>query len=478
MNTDYFNENFLWGAALSAGQCEGAYKADGKGMTLSDYLPDAKRGRWDGMAKIDDVIAGKISYDYCPSHKAIDFYHRYKEDIAMLAELGIKALRTSINWARIFPNGDESTPNMKGLEFYKNVINECKKYNIEPIITLNHFDTPANLYINYGGWGNRKLIDFFANYCKAVFEYFKDDVIYWIPINEINMLVHHPIVGGFINVNNVENKNQLIYKAAHNQLVASALVKKIAKSINPKFQIGSMLGAGKYYPYSCNPEDVLKAINHDRDDYLFCDVQFFGEYPFYSKRLFEEKGVKLDITEDDKILLKENTCDFLSLSYYSSRVVKHVLTDEKTTSGNVANSLSNPYLETTEWGWQIDPVGLRITLNELYDRYHKPLFIVENGLGTKDEVNSDGEIIDDYRIDYHKKHIEQLKEAIIDGVEIMGYLSWGTIDLTSASSGEMSKRYGFIYVDLDNDGNGTLKRTKKKSFSWYKKVIESNGKSC
>lgn len=465
---------FLWGAALSANQCEGAYNVDGKGMNLSDYLPDSKRGRWPGMANIDEVIKGNISYDYYPTHNATDFYHRYKEDIGLLGEMGIKALRISINWPRIYPNGDETTPNEKGLKFYKNVIDEMKKYNIEPIITLNHFDTPANLYINYGGWSNRKLIEFFGNYCRTMFEYFKDDVKYWIPINEINMIEHYPIVGGFINVEGREDKNQIIYQSGHHQLVATALAKKIAKEINPNFQIGAMLGAGKYYPYSCNPEDIFEGIKRDRADYLFCDVQFFGEYPFYSKRLFEEKNVKLDITEEDKKLLKENTCDFLSLSYYSSRVVKHVVSDEKTTQGNISKSLVNPYLESTAWGWQIDPIGLRITLNELYDRYKKPLFVVENGLGTDDKIDENNEINDDYRIDYHKKHLEQLKESIEDGVELIGYLTWGTIDLTSASTGEMTKRYGFIYVDLDNDGKGTMNRMKKKSFFWYKDFIKNN----
>ncbi len=476
MNKSIFKKNFLWGGSLASQQCEGAYNIDGKGMKLGNYLPDAKHGRWDAMAKIDDAIAGKLSYDYYPSHKAIDFYHNYKEDIAMLSELGIKALRISINWPRIFPSGDEDKPNVKGIEFYKNIIDELKKYKIEPIITLNHFDTPANLYVKYGGWNNRKLIDFFANFCRTMFEHFKEDVVYWIPFNEINMMIHHPLVGGFVNVNGLENKDQVIYQAAHYQLVANALVKKIAKSINPNFQIGSMLGAGKYYPYSCNPEDVLEGIHRDREDYLFSDVQFLGEYPFYTKRLFEEKNIKLDITDEDKLLLKENTCDFLSISYYSSRLVKHIVTDEKITSGNVANTIANPYLETTAWGWQIDPIGLRITLNELYDRYHKPLFIVENGLGTSDELTNDRQINDDYRINYHRKHIEQLKESIIDGIDIIGYLSWGIIDVTSASGGEMSKRYGFIYVDLDDDGNGTLERIQKKSFHWYKKLIESNGK--
>lgn len=471
-NKGKLSDKFLWGAASCATQCEGGYKEGGKGLTLTDVFPDASHGRFEAMKDIDNSI--KTLYEYYPSHKATDFYHRYEEDIELLAELGVKVYRTSINWARIFPKGDEPNPNKAGLEFYSKVFDKCIEHNIQPVITLNHFDTPLYLYEKYGGWRNRKLIEFFVNYASVVMNEYKDKVKYWIPINEINMIAHLPLVGGLININEDENKKQIIYEAAHNQLIANALVVKKAKEINPEFQLGCMLAAGKYYPNTCDPKDIFEGIKKDWMDYLFADIQVFGKYPFYINRYFKENNINLSISDEEKEILLNNTVDFVSISYYSSRLVSADNKNSNFIGGNVAKTLKNPYLETTSWGWQIDPIGLRIVLNELYDRYEKPLFIVENGLGAVDELENDT-VNDDYRINYHSKHIEQMIEAIKDGVDIIGYTSWGTIDLVSASTGEMSKRYGFVYVDLDNDGIGTRNRIKKKSFEWYKKVIATNG---
>ncbi|MFS0883249.1 6-phospho-beta-glucosidase [Metabacillus niabensis] len=465
-------KNFLWGGAISASQSEGAYLEGGKGLTVTDIFPDAKNGRWEALKDIDKAY--NTNYAYYPSHKAIDFYHHYKEDIALLAEMGFKAFRISINWARIFPNGEESEPNEEGLKFYDSLFSECLKYNIEPVVTINHFETPLKLYQKYGGWKDRKLIDLFVNYCEVIFERYKNKVKYWINFNEINMILHLPIVGG-VDVSNEANPEQVKYQAAHHQLVAAALATKKAREINPEFKIGCMLGAGKTYAYTCHPDDVWKAYTKDREDLMLIDVQVRGYYPTYTNRFFEEKNITIDITEEDLITLRENTVDYISLSYYSSRLTSADSKRNDMTGANINPSLRNPYLKTSEWGWQIDPMGLRLTLNDLYDRYQKPLFIVENGLGANDVIEEDGTINDDYRISYLREHIKALKQAIKDGVDLIGYTTWGCIDIVSASNGEMSKRYGFIYVDLDDDGNGTFKRLKKKSFDWYKRVIETNG---
>ena len=346
--------------------------------------------------------------------------------------------------------------------------------NIEPVVTINHFETPLKLYQKYGGWKDRKLIDLFVNYCEVIFERYKNKVKYWINFNEINMILHLPIVGG-VDVSNEANPEQVKYQAAHHQLVAAALATKKAREINPEFKIGCMLGAGKTYAYTCHPDDVWKAYTKDREDLMLIDVQVRGYYPTYTNRFFEEKNITIDITEEDLITLRENTVDYISLSYYSSRLTSADSKRNDMTGANINPSLRNPYLKTSEWGWQIDPMGLRLTLNDLYDRYQKPLFIVENGLGANDVIEEDGTINDDYRISYLREHIKALKQAIKDGVDLIGYTTWGCIDIVSASNGEMSKRYGFIYVDLDDDGNGTFKRLKKKSFDWYKRVIETNG---
>lgn len=473
MTTSNFQDDFLWGGAVAANQCEGAFDVDGKGLSPVDVLPDVHHGRWDAL--MNPTKALETDYGFYPSHESIDFYHRYKEDLALMAEMGFKTFRTSICWARIFPNGDETEPNEAGLKFYDDLFNECQRLGMEPLVTIQHFDTPVALMTKYGGWKNRKLIDFYLNYCEVVFKRYKDNVKYWLTFNEINMILHIPFFGGGLDLTNEENPEEVKYQSAHHQLVASAMATKLGHSINPDFQIGCMLAAGATYPNTCAPEDVWKSLEADREGYFFIDVQARGYYPSYSKRFFKENNITLEIAEGDLEVMKENTVDFISFSYYSSRLTSADPKVNEETEGNVFASLKNPYLKASEWGWQIDPLGLRTTMNQIYDRYQKPLFVVENGLGAKDVVEADGSIIDDYRIAYLREHIREMGEAIADGVECLGYTTWGCIDLVSAGSGEMSKRYGFIYVDRDNDGNGTLNRSKKKSFDWYKEVIASNG---
>lgn len=476
MNKDFnrFPENFLWGGALAANQCEGGYKEGGKGLTTVDLCPAGLNRRKVMEGKID--VLKPLENEYYPSHEAIDFYHRYKEDIALFAEMGFKCLRVSIAWSRIFPNGDEEIPNEEGLKFYDSMFDEMIRFGIEPVVTICHFDTPIGIIEKFGGWKNRKFINFYLNYCEAIFKRYKDKVKYWMTFNEINMILHLPFMGAGVRFEKGDNELQIKYQSAHHELIASALATKMAHEIIPNSKVGCMLAAGEFYPYSCNPEDVLLAKEKDRENLFFIDVQSRGEYPGYAKRFLRENGIEIVFKEDDEEILKNNTVDFIGFSYYSSRCASsdsEVLKGQ--TAGNVFKTVRNPNLKVSEWGWQIDPLGLRITCNSLYDRYQKPLFIVENGLGANDVIEEDGSINDDYRIEYLKEHVKAMKEAIIDGVDLIGYTPWGCIDIVSASTGEMKKRYGFIYVDKDNKGNGTLKRSKKKSFYWYKKVIESNG---
>ena len=468
-------EDFLWGGATAANQCEGGYKEGGRGLANVDVAPHGE----DRFL----VLSGKMKMFECddehyyPAHEAIDMYHNYKEDIKLFAEMGFKCYRLSIAWTRIFPTGEEEYPNEEGLKFYENIFDECLKYGIEPLVTICHFDVPMYLVEKYGAWRNRKLIDLYVKYCEAIFTRFKDKVKYWLTFNEINMILHLPFIGGGLYIEDGENEEQIKYQAAHHQLVASALATKLARKINPEFKIGCMLAAGNTYAYTCNPKDVFKSIEKDRENYFFIDVQSRGEYPAYAIKELERKGINIVMEENDTQILKENTVDFISFSYYSSRCTSADPEIGAQTEGNVFATIKNPHLKASEWGWQIDPLGLRITMNSLYDRYQKPLFIVENGLGAVDTPDENGYVSDDYRIDYLREHIKAMIDAVeIDGVDLMGYTPWGCIDLVSASTGEMKKRYGFIYVDKDNEGNGTLKRSKKKSFDWYKKVIASNGK--
>ena len=470
------DKNFLWGGATAANQCEGGYKEGGRGLANVDVTPHGK-DRY-------PVLAGKMKMleldndHYYPALKSIDMFHHFREDIKLFGEMGFKTYRLSIGWTRIFPNGDELEPNEEGLKFYEELFKECHKYGIEPLVTITHFDCPIHLIKEYGGWRNRKLIEFYQRLVTVLFNRYKGLVKYWLTFNEINMILHAPFIGGGIVFESGDNEAQIKFTAAHNQLVASAYATKIAHEIDPNNKVGCMLAAGNYYPYTCNPEDVFKAMNLDRENYFFIDVQSRGEYPKYALKQLEREKIDVGMTTEDIKVLKENTVDFISFSYYSSRTASADPEINKTTAGNIFASIKNPYLKASEWGWQIDPLGLRITMNMLYDRYQKPLFIVENGLGAKDTLTENGEVIDDYRIDYLRAHIKSFMDAVeLDGIELWGYTPWGCIDLVSAGTGEMSKRYGFIYVDRDDAGNGSLKRSKKKSFTWYKNVISSNGEN-
>jgi len=467
-------KDFLWGGATAANQCEGGYDKGGRGLANVDVTPQGP-DRFPIMMGIKKHLAFEDGY-YYPAKEAIDMYSNWKEDIALFAEMGFKTYRMSIGWTRIFPKGDETEPNEEGLLFYENIFKECKKYGIEPLVTITHFDCPIHLIKEYGGWKNRKLVGFYENLVRVLFTRYKGLVKYWLTFNEINMILHLPFMGAGLVFEEGENKEQAKYTAIHHELVASALATKIAKEIDPEMMIGCMLAAGESYAYDCKPENAWEALQKNREGYFLIDVQSRGYYPNFTLKDLERKGVTIPWEEGDKELLAENTVDFISFSYYSSKVAKVKDENDETTAGNVFGGVKNPHLQASEWGWQIDPLGLRTTMNNLYDRYQKPLFIVENGLGAVDTPDENGAINDDYRIDYMKKHLEQMIKAVeLDGVDLLGYTSWGCIDLVSASTGEMKKRYGFIYVDRDNDGNGTNKRTKKKSFDWYKQVIATNG---
>ncbi len=471
-----FSKNFLWGGASAANQCEGAYLEGGRGLSNTDVAPIGK-DRFDILIGKKKVTVPDESLFY-PTHEATDFYHRYKEDIKLLADMGFSVYRMSISWSRIFPNGDEDTPNEEGLRFYEKVFLECKKYGIEPLVTITHFDVPMHLVTKYGAWRNRKLIKFYENLVTVIFTRFKGLVKYYLTFNEINMIMHAPFLSAGLVFEEGENEEQIKYIAAHHQLVASAIATKIAHEIDPEIMVGCMLAGGEAYPLTSKPQDVFEALKINRENYYFIDVQSRGVYPSYVMRELERKDIKIPFEDGDKELLRNYTVDFISFSYYNSRCAAADPDQVEVAKGNVMVSVKNPYLEVSEWGWPIDPLGLRITLNQIYDRYQKPMFIVENGLGAVDEPDENGYVEDDYRIAYLKEHIRAMRDAVtLDGVDLMGYTAWGPIDLVSAGTGEMKKRYGFVYVDRDNDGNGTLNRIPKKSFTWYKKVIESNGKN-
>ncbi len=466
MSKTSFPEGFLWGGATAANQLEGAYNVDGKGLTIQDHLPNGIGALTEIPTEDNKKLVG------------IDFYHRYAEDIKLFAEMGFKVFRLSIAWARIFPNGDESEPNEAGLEFYDKVFDECAKYGIEPLVTLSHYETPYHLAKTYDGWVDRRLIGFFENYARTVFTRYQHKVKYWLTFNEINSILHIPVFNGVMTPVDELPKSKL-YQAVHHQLVASASATKIAHEINPELKVGCMVIAAPVYTLTSNPEDALKALQTDHDNMLFTDVHVRGDYPSYAKRLFRENNIELNITDEDREKLS-HTVDFISFSYYMSRCVSvdPTATIAKT---NIVKGVKNPYLQESAWGWQIDPKGLRIVLNTMYDRYQKPLFIVENGLGAVDELvtdeNGNKTVNDDYRIKYLNDHMVQMEEAIKDGVELWGYTSWGCIDLVSASTAQLKKRYGYIYVDRNDDGTGTLERYRKKSFYWYKEVIATNGGS-
>lgn len=461
-----FPKNFLWGGAVAANQCEGAYQEDGKGLSVQGVLPRGIRG---SRTKLPTEENLKL--------EAIDFYHRYPQDIKMFAEMGFKVFRTSIAWSRIFPKGDEEQPNEAGLEFYDRVFEECRKYGIEPLVTLSHYETPLYLAETYNGWTDRRMIGFYERYVRTVFKRYRGKVKYWLTFNEINSLLHAPFMsGGIANMQGLTEQD--LYQAAHHELVASALATKIGHEMMPDAMIGCMILSMPTYPLTPSPDDVIAAMDAEHRNYFYGDVHVRGKYPGYMKRYFREHGIQIQFAPEDEEILK-NTVDFVSFSYYMSVCATSDPEKQKKGLGNLLGGVPNPTLKASDWGWQIDPKGLRYVLNMFYDRYQKPLFIVENGLGAVDVLNEDENgnktVEDDYRIQYLKDHLIQVGEAVQDGVEIMGYTSWGCIDVVSASTAELKKRYGYIYVDRNDDGTGTMERYKKKSFYWYQKVIESNG---
>lgn len=474
-----FPKDFLWGGALAAHQFEGGWDQGGKGPSVADVMTAGAAGKPREITKT--VEEGK----FYPNHEAIDFYNRYKEDVALFAEMGLNSLRTSINWTRIFPKGDEAEPNEAGLQFYDDLFDELLKNGIEPVITLTHFEMPLHLAQNYGGFRNRKVVDFFVKFAEVVFKRYKNKVKYWMTFNEINNMMDYtnPIflwtnVG--VQVEEGENAKEVMYTAAHHVLLASALSVKIGRQINPDFQIGAMVSHVPIYPLTAHPKDAMLAEESMHLRYFFPDVQVRGYYPNYTLKEFERDGLNIPIQEGDAEILAQGKVDYLGFSYYMSNVVDHKDENNDDEAANVHGKIpyqvDNPYLKASDWGWTIDPVGLRYTLNRFWDRYQIPLFIVENGFGAIDTVEEDGSIHDEARISYLREHIKQMGIAIDhDGVELMGYTPWGIIDIVSFTTGEMKKRYGMIYVDRDNEGNGTMERSKKDSFDWYKKVIETNG---
>lgn len=485
-----FKEGFLWGGATAANQLEGAWNVDGKGPSNDDVTTNGTHTQpryvtyvlEDGteckepMFTITELPKGAtlkpLDGLLYPNHDGIDFYHHYKEDIALFAEMGFKCFRLSIAWARIFPTGLETEPNEEGLKFYDQVFDECIKYGIEPVVTISHYETPIGLTNAWNSWADRRTVDCYLRYCKTLFTRYKGKVHYWMTFNEINCIEMAPFMEGGI----ITGSKQVKYQAAHHQFIASAKAVLLAHEIDPNNKVGCMLAAQEVYPVTCHPEDVHLAWKRTAQNRFFTDVHCRGYYPAFKLKEFEREGIEIKMEDGDLDLLKEGKVDYLAFSYYMSSVAGDPSRTQQADGGNFFLGGKNPYLKASDWGWQIDPVGLRNILNELYDRYQMPLFIVENGLGARDVKDENGMINDTYRIDYLRDHIIQMEKAVNeDGVDLMGYTPWGCIDLVSASTGEMAKRYGFIFVNKFDDGSGDYSREKKASFEWYKKVIASNG---
>ena len=481
-----FPEGFLWGGATAANQFEGGWREGGKGLSVSDVArahldADVTNYKAHNTITTADIERGLNELDdevNYPKRHGSDFYHHYKEDIALMAEMGFKVYRMSIAWSRIYPNGDDEYPNEEGLKFYDDVFDELKKYNIEPLVTMSHYEPPLNIVLNYDGWYSREVIDMFTKYVTTICTRYKDKVKYWLTFNEVDSMIRHPYTTGGLIQDRFPGKNfeEVIFQAMHHQFVASALATKICHEIIPGSMVGCMLTKLTYYPYTCKPEDVLAAQQKMRSTYAYSDTQVFGVYPAYLLSHFENNGIHIVKGENDDEIMQKYPVDFVSFSYYSSSCEAGSYEGLAVTPGNTMMALKNPYIPASDWGWQIDPIGLRVSLVDLYDRYRKPLFIVENGLGAKDILTEDKKVHDDYRIEYLREHFKYMSDAIYeDGVELLGYTSWACIDLVSESTKQMSKRYGYIYVDADDYGRGTYNRYRKDSFFWYKHVIETNG---
>ena len=490
-----FPDGFLWGGATAANQIEGAFDEGGRGLATSDFAPfisrEANRG-YEGQPLPHNSVTAEMleqmklhpeQYNL-PKRRGIDFYHRYKEQLAEIAGMGFKVFRMSISWSRIFPNGDDAQPNEVGLAFYDRVFDECHKLGMEPMVTLCHFDTPLHLAEAYGGFKSRHTVEAFERYAETCFSRYKGKVKYWLTFNEINNVLTNPFTCSGVIMSEEDSKTpenpyrdnwELKYQVSHNQFVASAKAVMKCHEIDPDAKIGNMLCRLENYAETPKPEDQLQVLFEDHFNWFYSDVQAKGEYPYYMDRFFDENDIHIDMQPGDAGVLKSGTVDFVTISYYMTYIMRYKGEPVPKPSGSLVTAIKNPYLEASEWGWPIDPIGFRITLNHIYDRYHLPIFISENGLGAIDELDENGYVEDDYRIDYMKRHVEQLAEAIKDGVDVFGYAWWGPIDLVSSGTSEVSKRYGFVSVDVDDFGNGSMALGRKKSYFYYKKLIASNG---
>ena len=487
-----FPKGFLWGGATAANQYEGGWNEGGRGPALTDYttggsVKESRKVTWidrngvghaTNQVPFDDSLpeegahyATLDGYLY-PNREATDFYHHYKEDIALFGEMGFKVFRMSVSWSRIYPHGDDVEPNQEGLAFYRDVFQELKAQGIEPLVTIHHFDTPLSMVERFGDWQDRVFIDAFVKYATTLFTEYKGLVKYWLTFNEINnTLMALNMFGDGI----TDEDYQKRLTHLHYQFVASAKAVQIGHEIDPENMIGCMLSGVIQYPHTCDPEDVLYTAHSMEENFWYCgDVQCFGTYPPYAKRLWNTHHVDLDITEEDLAVIKAGTVDMFTYSYYMTNNVTTHDTEEKV-GGNYSAGIRNPYLKYSDWGWAIDPIGMQYSIEMIHDRYRRPIMIVENGFGAFDTKEEDGSIHDDYRIDYFIPHIEAMSKAIDNGAELIGYTTWGCIDLVSAGTGEMRKRYGFVYVDRDDDGNGDFARSKKDSFFYMQKVYGSNG---
>jgi len=479
-----FRKDFLWGGAIAASQADGAWDAGGKGLDTQD-LRYFDAG-WDSARRHENRNINMTSERFAkaltatdiknyPFRWGIDFYHTYQADLALMEELGLKIFRTSVSWARIYPNGDDAQPNVEGIQFYKDLFSECRRRGMKVFATILHYNIPVNLVTRYGGWKNRKTIDFYVKYCKTLYEHLGDLVDYWLPFNEINCARFNPWNGCCLIKDQEENYEQAIFQCTHHQFLANALAIQAAHEMLPGSMVGGMIARFTSYPATCEPDDVMQAIiDENYKNYFYTDVMARGKYPSYTTRMLKELGITIKKEPGDDELLAQNTVDFLAYSYYMSMISSNDPNYE-VTSGNLLSGKKNPYLQTSEWGWQIDPKGLRISLNDMYDRYQLPLFIAENGLGANDRLEADGKVHDEYRINYLREHIAQMREAAEDGVDLLGYTMWGIIDIISCGTIEMNKRYGVIYVDRNEAGEGSNKRYKKDSFEWYKQCIKANG---
>ena len=480
-----FPQGFLWGGAIAANQYEGAWDVGGKGLSVADcatYKPNVDKRDYKALhgitsAQVREAMASTDTRRY-PRRHGVDGYHHYKQDIDLCAEMGFKTLRISIQWTRLFPTGTEEEPLESGLAFYEDVLSYLREKGIEPLVTLHHYEQPLYLANHYGGWYDRRVIALFLRFCEACFRRYGPLVKYWLTFNEVDSAFRHPwtTVGVCEDRFPEDQREEVIYQCVHNQMVASALTTKMLHQMVPDAQMGCMLTRTLTYPLDCNPKNQLLAQRDNRENYMYADVQALGAYPSWQRRYWERHGIHVDMGLDDEAILAQYPVDFVSFSYYNSMVDSIDAARREKVGGNLATGVRNPYLATSDWGWRVDADGLRYALIDMWDRYHKPLFVVENGLGAEDEADPQtGRIEDDYRIDYLRRHVEAIRDAIDDGVTVMGYTPWGCIDLVSLSTCQMSKRYGFVYVDLDDEGNGSYARSRKKSFFWYQRVIASNG---